>query len=161
MTQTKYETIPKQYTHLISQEQYIMILELCQDYLSHFGQINGLDDGVISLLDLSGESHRLALDNLIRKLNGQENTTWIGIIKEHFDNFFNDSESQFDFNDFSQIKDILVLRVYPDGYFEEVNFQDKIVYKVDFEDTKSTLVFDLPDKFRPVEKSEFSNWNIS
>ena len=161
MTKTKYETIPKQYDHLINQEQYIRILELSQDFLAQFGQITGLEDGVISLEDLNGESQRFALDNLVRKLNGQDKELWSDIINEHFHNFFNDSESRYDFNNLNQVKEIVVLRVYPDGYFESVNFQDKIIYRVDFEDTKTTLVFDLPDKFRPVEKIEFENWKVN
>lgn len=161
MNQTKYETIPKQYTHLINQDQYIKILEICQEYLSQFGQVKGLEDGIIILEDLNGESQRFALDNLVRKLNGQDDEVWENIIHEHFYNFFNDSERQYDFNKFDQVKDILFLRVYPDGYFESVNFQDRIVFRVDFEDTKTSLVFDLPDKFRPVEKTEFENWKVN
>jgi hypothetical protein len=158
---TKYETIPTQYTHLINQEEYTRILEISQDYLSQYGYINGLENGVILFIDSNSETNRFALDNLIRKLNGQDSKIWEEMIKEHFYNFFNNSESKYDFNDLNQIKDILVIRIYPDGYFEAANFQDKIVYRVDFEDTKSTLVYDLPDKFQPVEQSEFKNWNIS
>lgn len=161
MKETKYETIPEQYVHLMDQDQYIIVLEIIQDYLVQFGAVTGLKDGLISFEDLKGETQRFSLDNVIRKLNGQETASWGNIIHEHFYSFFNDSESQFDFNNFSQIKDILVLRVYPDGYFESVDFQDRIVSRIDFEDTKTTLVFDLPDKFRPVEKTEFENWKVS
>jgi hypothetical protein len=161
MKETKYETIPDQYVHLINQDQYIIILEIIQDYLVQYGQVTGLENGLISFEDLKGETQRFSLDNVIRKLNGQESESLENIIHEHFFSFFNDSENQFDFNNFDQIKDILVLRIYPDGYFESVNFQDRIISRVDFEDTKTTLVFDLPDKFRPVEMAEFENWKVS
>jgi len=158
---TKYETIPVQYTHLINQEDYTMILELSQDYLSQFGEISGLEDGVILFIDSNLETNRFSLDNLVRKCSGQDSNKWNETINEHFYNFFNNSESKYDFKDINQIKDILVIRIYPDGYFEAANFQDKIVYRVDFEDTKSTLVYDLPDKFQPAEQSHFEKWGIS
>jgi hypothetical protein len=160
MSKTIFEKLPVRFSHLICEEDYIKILELVQDYLEHRGNIQNIADGVIFLDDNIKEYHQIPLDNLIRTLCGENLYNWNYLIAEHFDKLLNKPELKFNLEDFDSIKNIISLRIYPDGYFESIDFQGKLVYKVDFELTKTTLVFDFPDKFTPVENKYLAKWGV-
>jgi len=161
MAMTKYEPLPQRYEYLVDSEKYIQILDLCNDYLNELGVITKISDGIIQFDDKTGEYQNFSLDNLIRTLAPEDRGKWKSIVYEHFDKLYKNSEKEYNLDDFDVIKGLLGIRVYPDGYFESVNFIDKIIYRVDFENTKSTIVLDFPEKFQPVEKDYLAKWKIS
>ncbi|MDQ3394879.1 MAG: hypothetical protein M3512_12310 [Bacteroidota bacterium] len=160
MSKTIFEKLPVRYNHLLCEEDYIKVLELVQDFLENYGNIENISDGVIFFDDNSHEHHQIPMDNLIRTLSGENLYSWEKHIEEHFEKLLNKPELQYNLWDFDSIKHMLSLRVYPDGYFESVDFQGKIIYTVDFELTKTTLVFDFPEKFTPVESKYFKKWGL-
>jgi hypothetical protein len=162
MAKTKYERLPQRYKHLLTEDQYIRVLELSQDFLEKYGEVTKVEDGIIDFTPFEGpNNNRYGLDNLVRLLKDEQLDNWPHEISSHFSKFFSNVELGFDQGVFEQIKDILSIRVYPDSYFEELNMEGKLVFKVDFEDTKSTLVFDYPDKFEPVLRENLDKWNIT
>lgn len=160
MPKTIFEKIPARFNHLLCEEDYIKVLEIVQDFLENKGFLENISDGVIFFIDDTDEYHQIPLDNLIRTICGLNVTDWKNQIDEHFNKLLKKPELNYNLQDFSSIKNILSLRIYPDGYFKSIDFQGKIVYKVDFELTKTTLVFDFPDKFTPVENKYLSKWGI-
>jgi hypothetical protein len=161
MSKTIFEKIPERYNHLLNEEDYITILEMVQDFLEKKGLIKNISDGVIFFNDCFDDYHQIPLDNLIRTLCGENIREWKKTIEAHFKKLLKKPELNYNLEDFESIKHILSLRIYPDGYFKSIGFQEKIVYMVDFELTKTTLVFDFPDKFTPVEKKHLVQWGIS
>lgn len=160
MSKTIFEKLPERFHHLLCEEDYIKVLELSQDFLEIYGTIENIADGVIYFNDNHNDYHQVPLDNLIRLLCGESLNNWKINVEEHFNKLLNKPELNFDLQNFESIKNILSLRVYPDGYFKSIDFQGKIEYEVDFELTKTTLVFDFPDKFTPVEKKYIKKWGV-
>jgi hypothetical protein len=162
---TKYEPLPNRYSSLIKEEQYIYLLELVQDFLANYGEVIKVEDGLIDFEANNRSSgdpiNRFGLDNLIRRLAQTQMQNWPADIATHFATAFSQVEDQFDLNNFEAVRAILGVRVYPDSYFDELNLNDEIVYRVDFEETKSALVLDFPDKFQLVYRENFSNWGIT
>lgn len=161
MALTKFEPLPHRYKHLVTEDQYIRVLEIAQDFLEQFGDVSKIEDGLIDFTSFEGADQRFGLDNLIRNLLDEAPGSWAGAINEHFSKLFSKVELGFDQGNFEQIKDIISIRVYPDSYFDSIASIGDLIFKVDFEDTMSTLVFDYPDKFEPVLREHFLKWNVS
>ncbi|CAN5447954.1 hypothetical protein BH10BAC4_BH10BAC4_09210 [soil metagenome] len=161
MALTKFEPLPPRYKHLINEDQYIRLLEIAQDFLEQYGKVSKIEDGLIDFTSFEGSDQRFGLDNLIRNLLDEAPAVWPSTINEHFSKFFSNVELGFDLGNFEQIKDIISIRVYPDSYFDSITSIGELIFKIDFEDTMSTLVFDYPDKFEPVFREHFSKWNVS
>lgn len=158
---TKYESLPERYSNVISEERYIQVLEIAQDYLVQFGEVINVSDGLIDFSQGGDSTSRFGLDNLIRTLAGKDPQEWKEDIEDHFSRIISQVEENYDVDDFEAIKNILGIRVYSDSYFDGMDLRAELISRIDFEDTKSYLVFDYPDKFQLVYKENFANWGIT
>ncbi|MEI6574827.1 MAG: hypothetical protein WCO63_01465 [Bacteroidota bacterium] len=161
MQPVKYESVPARFKQLISQDEYLEILELCEDYLSDKGQITSLESGEVCLEDAFRRKIKIGLDNLIRAVSIEDNKNWRSLVENHFGKFFDESSDEVDISDFNKIKDFLCLKVYPCNQLDQALDLANLIYRVDFEDTKTILTFDFPSQFRSVQKSEFEHWGLS
>jgi hypothetical protein len=158
---TKYESLPERYSNAISEEQYIRVLEIAQDYLIKFGEIIKVSDGLIEFNQRGELNTRFALDNLIRTLAGKDFRDWQTEIEDHFSRVLSEDEDRYDLDSFEAIRDILGVRVYADTYFGGIDISDQLIFQINFEETKSCLVFDYPNKFQLVFRENFEKWGIS
>jgi len=133
--------IPERYKGLITQNEYDIVINHSTNFIKRHGEIDSIEDGVI-YVKLNGNDpeqiHELSLDNLIRYCNQEEDVLkWKEIIESHFTKFI--TQENIDRNDFDT---------------------SAMVYKVDFQETFTTLVFDFPGTFETIDRETIGLWKI-
>ena len=151
--------IPERYKGLITQNEYDIVINHSTNFIKRHGEIDSIEDGVI-YVKLNGNDpeqiHELSLDNLIRYCNQEEDVLkWKEIIESHFTKFI--TQENIDRNDFEKCKSLLSLRIYPE--YDDFD-TSAMVYKVDFQETFTTLVFDFPGTFETIDRETIGLWKI-
>lgn len=154
-------SLPKRYAHLISSEDYQLILSMSLGYLSSKMEVERIDDGVIYVKRAAYEPLQCALDNLVRSCSQETNKEmWFEMICAHFEKIMIIDQHP-DLSYFDNVRKILSIRIYPQAFGENMGLSGKLVTKTDFEGTISVLVLDLPGRFQLLTKRDVTVWNKS
>lgn len=153
-------TLPTSYEHLINQEQYERVLDMMLGYFSNRMQVTAVKDGVAHLR--KGENEiQCSLNNLVRILSTQETEAdWFEIICTHFDTIVNINVKP-TIGTFAEMQAKLTLRVYPADFLPNDEFKTQLITRTDFEGTLTTLVLDLPQTFRPLNRKDITHWTVN
>jgi hypothetical protein len=104
---------------------------------------------------------RYGLDNLARVCRQQDQSEWGTSIANHFNKVrageAERNELDRKVHDFSQISDLLAVRLWPIDYLDEIG-PDHLVYREDLEGVISVLVFHLPHSIRQVWPETAASW---
>lgn len=150
--------LPEQYEHLISQQQYDEILDICIAILTQQGTVQSIQDGTICMGSWGEHKEiHISLDNLVRKCKGSDRQDWEGIVSYHFSKFpTNESAINYIYKDYEFASTLLKILIKPKGTFQKI--ENELVNRIDFPGTRSFLVIDFDDKFHFVNSQHINEW---
>lgn len=154
--------IPTEYSHLINQQQYILLLDIAQQFFKDKGEeVLKIDNGYITAKEEGGEEMKYGLDNIVRLLSPEPQENWESIIYTHF-NKVNSSDSHLVYyrKDYEAVKPFLKVLVKDDAILNH-EFAADIIYKVDLPGTCTILVMDYDNQFRYLRKEDIIEWEAS
>lgn len=153
-------TRPERWESLLSEAQYQEFMDLVARDLKGRRLTPTLHDDAVTVEERPGAV--LGLDNLVRKcLEAKDQAKWGKVIAEHFTNVIQvweqDAANQKRMKDFAEIKPLLFVRIYPEGWAEAAAVE-KTVHRVDLEGTVTTLVVRFGDVLKAVQKDDAAPW---
>ncbi len=153
--------MPGEYKHLLNQRAYEAMLDIIFQYFKDKGeQLTKVDNGYI--VTKEGEDaleFKYGLDNLVRLVAAAPKEDWESIIYTHFNKTSYDSRHmQYYKKDYEAAKPHLKILV-KDAAILKTAGAENLVYKIDFPETVSVLVFDYDDKFTYLKEEEITEWD--
>ncbi|HDQ70704.1 MAG TPA: hypothetical protein ENN19_01255 [Chloroflexi bacterium] len=150
---------PPEWADFFTGQAYEAFLQLVLDYFQEREIEVTVGDGV--LVDQERDIH-FGLQNLAQMCNQSDYGDWPEIIKIHFESLRRAEDERRDLDqqkqDFSKIRDILAVRLWPADYLSSLKHVD-IVYREDIAGTVSVLVFDLPNSIIQVSVDDAALWD--
>jgi hypothetical protein len=151
--------LPTNYSGLIDQRDYNLVLELCKKYLNKNGQkIISIGDGEI-VVEYDVQEKHYYLDNLVRLLAQKDKTQWENNVNEHFNK---QKEIPFAidylYKDFEYASQFIKVYLKPKATFA-LDQVDDYVNKVDLPETYTFLILDFNEQFHFVRRDNISEWN--
>ncbi len=120
-----------------------------------------IDDGIVRG-KMSGEDVALGLQNLAQLCHQIPQGEWQRTVTEHFDSFAETKRQEQELDqkmgNFSEIKELLAVRIWPREYLEQLGTK-KLIFREDLEGTISAIVFDLPKAIKNVTPEQAKLWN--
>ncbi|MEZ4687311.1 MAG: hypothetical protein R3B47_14960 [Bacteroidia bacterium] len=155
--------MPTRFEAFLEEESYALLLDLCLDHLHGRAEIHRVENGLIILGLGDINEMQCALDNLVRQIHSLPEESWRERVINHFGQLWetlaDHDENMKRLQDFSQVKSMLRLRVYPNSFGHE-EVRNELVSRVDFEGTFTCLVLDYDNRFQLVTKDLTGFWNI-
>jgi hypothetical protein len=156
------QSLPQDYKHLVSEEEYRYVITLVQQSMAALGkQILKIDEGIVSIARSEGEDLRLGLDNLLRRLRQQDREEWPAAVHDHMEKLGKLDEQQsaytYFFKDFDYSYKFLKLLVKPEG-FAPADFIEQLIHRQDVPGTRTFLVMDYADQFRFINRDDIGEW---
>lgn len=162
----KLET-PDELKHLISQDDFNLILTFATTHLTDKGHRNiSFADGLLlyETLEEGGTRNQTNFLNLVKSVLCEERKDWQVKTVEYLDNLSKDKELENEIIlDFSKAKEYLTLLLQPITNYQDEPYKshvEKLVYKVDIPETYSLLALDLPNRFHILTIDEINVWGI-
>lgn len=152
--------IPKEYTHLLTQQQYNDMLDIVMAYFRDKGEeVIKLEDGYITVRDENEKELKYGFDNLVRFVAGSEKKEWESVIYSHFNKVnFDDSPLVYYRKDYEAARPFLKMLV-KDQLLLRQEFGKELVWTSHFPGTCSLLVFDYDNQFRYLKQEDIAEWN--
>ena len=150
--------------NFLSTSEYNNFIALVKSDLVNRGMVIGdVKDG-FSTAKVNGKDENFGLVNLAQNCKLANETEWANIIKTHFDALAksrsDDANVQSEISDFTKVKDLLAVQLYPDDYFNAAGgLKNDIITRSDIPNVISTIVFDLPTSIQTVKRSNAIVWN--
>lgn len=161
----KVET-PEEIKHLISNDDFNLILTFANTHLTEKGHQNiSFKDGLLHY-DTLGESEistQTNFLNLVKSVLCEERKDWRVKTAEYFERLNQDKELEEEvLLNFEKAKEYLTVRLHPITTYEDEPQKSHIatlVYKVEIPETYSMLALDLPTRFHFLTFDEINVWS--
>lgn len=151
--------IPKEYLHLINQQQYANIVDLAIQYFKEKGdEVISLKNGFLCCKNEDGEEMKYGFDNLVRILAAQPKEEWESLLYTHF-NTMNVSDNHWVYyrKDYEAAKPFLKVLIKDEEILQH-EFAQNIIYRIDLPETVTVLVMDYENQFRFLQKDDIGEW---
>ncbi len=151
---------------VFSESEYGNFIKLVKSDMTSRGfEVGDVKDGYLTA-KLNGKETSFGLVNLAQNCKLVKQAEWPAVIKDHFDALeksnADEADIQKNITDFSKIKDLLAIQLYPDDYLNAAgDLKKEVITRSSIPTVNSTLVLDLPSSIRPLKNSEVKAWNKS
>jgi hypothetical protein len=152
-------TLPNDFRHLLTQQEYEQVLGLALDYFAERNfPVVEVTDGVIVVDYEDLKDMRFGLDNLVRTIAGEEPAEWPGLIRQHFERFQNHTLAyNYLFADLGYARQFLRVLIKGEHFGAK---GIKLVRRRDFPETYTFLVIDFANQFRFVNEEDAAQWEV-
>lgn len=158
--------LPDELKHLISLDDFNLILTFSTTYLTDKGYKNiSFSDGFL-LYDNLGENEpsvQANFLNLVKTVIGEERKDWQMEAIKYLDSINQDQELEHDLLlNFEKAKEYLTVRLHPRSTYKnepQKSHVETLVYKIDIPETYSLLALDLPRRFHFMTIDEITVWD--
>lgn len=157
---------PPEWTNLFTAEELEEFLALVRAWFEQEGYQVAIE-GTAALVwapGQEGQQSKYGLMNLAQMCRQSDRAEWREIVRTYFQGLMaaraEIEELKEKVPHFSEIRDLLVVRLWPAEYLDEVG-HEHLIYRRDLEGTISVLAFDLPHSFRQVKPEEATVWGKS
>ncbi len=150
-----------EWANFLTSSEYEKFLESIEKYFKNKGIAYELSDGVIHVKNDDFGFNQLGLSNVAQLCKLEGIAKCENVVKEHFDGMVQAHQFDIEFkkiiDDFEKVKDYIGVRLYNDGYLEQVN-NDITITKNVAPGIHEMLIFDMPHAVTSIQPDQVVKW---